>query len=414
MPSVMALYGYSYGPENGPYPNPKFQVSAAFGRFPGSLGIMFYDIEQQGIQLSPPPFGNNATEFVSFSLYLDGFSIGAGPYETILQFFDITTSQVEVSINALRQIQLSRNGTILQTSINSLSNNAWYRLECQAQINSSSGFFEVKVDGVSWVSFSGNTRTSANNYCNQIGIGMSRASDDGSSAATIWIDDLVVYNTSGSAPTGYLGDKRIIMRAPNGPGDVTDFTPLFASWVASTPVVVGQQIEDSNGNVQRVFSIAGTGTTGSSPPTWATVGGVQTVDNAGANQVTWVVVGTGSNPGAANWMAVSEIPEDGDNSYNYSSTIGNIDRFASAGFPATATNIVLVYGIICSRKDDAGPRALRISVNSGGTIGDNGVDLIQLSTYQFFTGIFVDDPNTSSTWAIAGVNNLLWGYKVTA
>jgi len=66
----------------------------------------------------------------------------------------------------------------------------------------------------------------------------------------------------------------------------------IALWRANTAYAVGTRIVDSNGNVEQVFSIKGTGTSGTTQPTWnATLGG-PTTDNAGANQVIWQNAGT--------------------------------------------------------------------------------------------------------------------------
>lgn len=65
-----------------------------------------------------------------------------------------------------------------------------------------------------------------------------------------------------------------------------------ALWKASTAYTVGTRIVDSNGNVEQVYSIKGTGTSGTTQPTWSTTLGGQTTDNPGANQVVWQNAGT--------------------------------------------------------------------------------------------------------------------------
>jgi uncharacterized repeat protein (TIGR01451 family) len=65
-----------------------------------------------------------------------------------------------------------------------------------------------------------------------------------------------------------------------------------ALWSASTAYAVGTRIVDSNGNVEQVVSIQGTGTSGTTQPTWSTTLGGQTTDNPGTNQVVWQNAGT--------------------------------------------------------------------------------------------------------------------------
>ena len=65
-----------------------------------------------------------------------------------------------------------------------------------------------------------------------------------------------------------------------------------ALWAANNAYAVGTRIVDSNGNIEQVVSISGTGTSGSAAPTWNTTLGGQTTDHAGANQIIWQNAGT--------------------------------------------------------------------------------------------------------------------------
>lgn len=73
----------------------------------------------------------------------------------------------------------------------------------------------------------------------------------------------------------------------------TNSTTLPA-WLPGDNYTPGQQIVDSNGNVETVVSILGTGTSGGSAPTWNLSLGGTTFDNPGADQVTWVNGGPAS------------------------------------------------------------------------------------------------------------------------
>ena len=73
---------------------------------------------------------------------------------------------------------------------------------------------------------------------------------------------------------------------PSTPLEISDpATP--AAWVLSTAYALGAMCIDSNNNVQVVSAVTGTGTSGATAPTWATAVGAATMDNAGANQITW-------------------------------------------------------------------------------------------------------------------------------
>lgn len=388
--------------------NSNISVGAAYGRFAGSLGMRFLSYNYSGgAHLIFPSYPSQATQFKGVAMY---FTALPGDNQILWAFVDGATSQIEFRYKAGGFIQITRNGTVLATaSAPSLLIARWYWVEMKVTVDPTSGFAEWKQDGASVVNFSGNTRASANSYSNGIVLYPSTADNV---TSEIWLDDVVQYNPTGAAPTTYTGDKRYVGIKPNAAGDKSDFTPNWASWAGSTVMAVGQQIKDGNNNIQRVQSITGDFKTGSGgAPTWATTGGNTTVDN----HVTWEVVGTGANPGAANWMAVAEAPPDGDNSYNASSTIGNIDRFVGPGMPATLTGILEVAVCLYQCKDDAGTRSTRVSINSAGTVADSGTDLVQSSSYVYAWGSFTTDPNTAAAWTIGAVNGLTgWGYKVTA
>ncbi len=65
-----------------------------------------------------------------------------------------------------------------------------------------------------------------------------------------------------------------------------------AQWQAKTAYAVGTRIVDSNGNIEQVFSVSGTGTSGKTQPTWSTTLLGQATDNAGGNQIVWQNAGT--------------------------------------------------------------------------------------------------------------------------
>lgn len=93
---------------------------------------------------------------------------------------------------------------------------------------------------------------------------------------------------SGSEAEGSASFKYSNFRT-NGVLDV--WKKNLVNWEASKKYQVGDQIRDSNGKIELVLSISGTGTSGSVEPTWATFFGGQTIDNAGGNQITWVQYG---------------------------------------------------------------------------------------------------------------------------
>ncbi len=78
-------------------------------------------------------------------------------------------------------------------------------------------------------------------------------------------------------------------------GNIQTATAItLPSWAGTHAYAVGNLVFDSNGNTQRVTSISGSGTSGGSAPAWTTTLGATTTDNPGGNQVVWTLVAIGA------------------------------------------------------------------------------------------------------------------------
>lgn len=116
--------------------------------------------------------------------------------------------------------------------------------------------------------------------------------------------------------------------------------------------------------------------------------------------------------GGTNLGCVSEIFEDGDTSFNMSSTANQIDTFTTQDLPAAAGSVYALQPVIVARQDTGAARTiaplLRIS-------GSDYVGTTQsLSTsYQFLTQIYDLQPvGGTPAWDVATVNALEVGYKL--
>ena len=111
---------------------------------------------------------------------------------------------------------------------------------------------------------------------------------------------------------------------------------------------------------------------------------------------------------------VSEIKMDSDTTYNYSNTVSDVDLLNFQPLPAVINLILAVQVTGAYRKDDAGTRAVQQGVQSGATTAWGLVDhYLGVGTYNYFTDLFVLNPDTSAPWTVAEVNGLSAGYKVS-
>lgn len=88
----------------------------------------------------------------------------AGTAMPIIQLLDAGTLQCDVRINSDGTISVTRNATVLGTSVFALSTSVWYYIEFKCLISDASGTYEVRVDGSNKVSGTGaDTKNTANN-----------------------------------------------------------------------------------------------------------------------------------------------------------------------------------------------------------------------------------------------------------
>lgn len=155
---------------------------------------------------------NAATRTLGCSYKNSRGSWSAG--QGILRLFDAGTIQIEIQTNTSGALVIFRGGTAIATSSNVMSLNTWYVIELQATIDPSAGYAEVRVNGVMWANFTGNTRQTANSYSNQIGIAFATSNGD------VWLDDFYCRND-----TTWMGELSIPADLPNAEGDTQQWTP---------------------------------------------------------------------------------------------------------------------------------------------------------------------------------------------
>lgn len=135
--------------------------------------------------------------------------------------------QVHYVITPNGSISVRRGGTILGTSNPCIKPLTWHWTEILTTIDPVHGYVEVRVDGTPVLIITdantqgGDTLNigSVNWFIAAIALG----------ASPIWIDDLVIWDTSGGINNTFLGDRRCITFFPNA-----DSAPL--NWTPSTGV----------------------------------------------------------------------------------------------------------------------------------------------------------------------------------
>jgi hypothetical protein len=117
--------------------------------------------------------------------------------------------------------------------------------------------------------------------------------------------------------------------------------------------------------------------------------------------------------GGSNMGTVSEPYEDGDTSFNQTSTANDIDSFVMDDLPA-AGGSVFALGPRCIIRQDAGAARSYAPLLRIGSTDYVGSTLGLSSSYQNLGQVYDVSPDTTSAWTISEVNGLESGYKLIA
>lgn len=157
-----------------------------------------------------------------------GFSFAASNTASTAPFFHIwgdagATLHLTISWDGGTSIQIKKgswNGTVIASGL--CPQQAWQYVEISTTISSTIGTCEVRVNGVTVVTYSGNTKNGGTN--NSVDA-ISGGNVFSPGANYNYYDDLYVADATGSAPYNtFLGDLRINTLTPTATGSSTGFT----------------------------------------------------------------------------------------------------------------------------------------------------------------------------------------------
>lgn len=159
----------------------------------------------------------------SYQTLIVGFALDAAAGNTtdIMRFLDGATVHTGLFLTANNAISAFRgsNATVLGTSANNVvPASGFCYVEVKTKIDDTTGTVEVKVNGASVLSLTGqDTRNGGNASVTGISFrGIVNTSK---------VDDLYVCDTSGSTNNDFLGDIRVDTLFPTSDGNYTQFTP---------------------------------------------------------------------------------------------------------------------------------------------------------------------------------------------
>jgi hypothetical protein len=120
------------------------------------------------------------------------------------------------TINNVLVAQTS-SGTTVATGVTTLVDNIWYVIEIYIKIADSGGRIVVKLDGVTEIDFTGDTKPSTQTYIDNLNFPNLTGADSN-------IDDLALNDTTGTVDNSWCGDGHVIKKIVAGNGLVSQLT----------------------------------------------------------------------------------------------------------------------------------------------------------------------------------------------
>jgi len=209
------------------------------------------------------PFGVNTSEiWVRLSIYWSPGGSGEGAFIRLLDSAGAVQGALtgSTSDNLLR-VYTGSSSTLLGTSTTQFSFNAWHTVELHWQMLSlTNGNVELWVDGVQWLNLTGVDNVQTSN----LNMATIRLCLDGFYPGnnTILYDDLAVNDTTGATNNGRIGDGRVVLLMPNGPGTTTNQlragTDTGANWsqVNEVPLSMSQYVYSAVPGTRDTYSVA--------------------------------------------------------------------------------------------------------------------------------------------------------------
>lgn len=179
-------------------------------------------------------FGGQAAQLTNANACEKAFAAGRQAYRVgfavrltavagalrVMRLRDGVTEQVDLGFTAARQLSVTRNGTVLGSSTQSLVLNQWYHVEWYVVIadSISAGQCRVRLDESEVINLAATTDTK-----NGTSTSADRLVMTGAGSSAVEIDDLVVTQMDNTTTPAWLGDHRVITGYPSGNGNYSQF-----------------------------------------------------------------------------------------------------------------------------------------------------------------------------------------------
>ncbi len=176
---------------------------------------------------------NPAELYVRLALRHDGFGTSSTSPIYFLDFLDGSTHQISVGIRPSDHLlvvatngsgNMGEGGTVLASGSIVLGADRWYVIEVYVKADPTNGQVIVKVNGITDITYSGNTAPSGNAQIGRVDFG-ANSTGLGNNGANLYFDDIAVNDTAGSYQNSWIGQGGVYLLKPTADGAQNDWTP---------------------------------------------------------------------------------------------------------------------------------------------------------------------------------------------
>lgn len=279
--------------------------------------------------------GSLTKRFTAVTKVICGFAFHDANANTA-DFFSImgdsgATTHLTLRWASTTSLGLYRGGTLIASgSANepSATTNLFAYVEISATIADSGGTCDVKVDGSTVISFTGDTKNAGTaTTIDAIKLGAN-------SSQTTFFDDVYIADDSGSSANTFLGVVRVYSLAPTGAGASTQWTPSTGSnWAAVDEQTFSATdfVSDTISGHRDTYAMADL------PTTVTTVYGLQTVSIAKKSDAGAITYKNTLRSGGTNYASSAFSPTTSDAAYV---DLRTVDPATSAAWTTSGVNAI--------------------------------------------------------------------------
>lgn len=392
--------GFEFGSLNGNYIqtlDPDFTISTSGPRQTASFngGSRFLNVSTssaKSIPFAALPYSQTQS-FFKISQRLEGI-----PTLLEYRFFDGVTEVFRISSSAGNPFNLYVGGILVDSGNVYPNTFVWQEIEIGALIDVS-GTITLKLDGLTDISYSGNTTTGSTSWDNF----------DFYVNGAAKFDDMIINDTytvlkydggNGIIPSGTVtgggGNGTIIYHVGDGITGYMVIDNSGSAFIDNTPITDGSFTGNAFGDEE---------TANTSAPSTSSY--IQVLLPNG-NGTTSGLSGTDGNS-IDNYALVNTIEDVTDSVF--SGTPSDFDTYNIENIPEDAVSINYVESCFYSRKDGSVVPNIRSVIRTNSTNYDSPKQAVG-SSYSWIKFPYQVNPDTDSAWSISDVNNLEVGPKV--